>query len=210
MNQNSIEAITDTSRFDLGTFVGVRPSPELVELDDADPTLNLDHRFAEHELERSFTASDVVEWRSCPAIQFCPAGDHQGVDLVFEGVEFVTPQDLRVLVRLLHELGGDSPANFLRIHHAIHATGQPLHLLQVEQIHAPDCSVYSGRHVDALRQQAEDEVLARFGPAARRTWDREMAAAGPFETGPILASPDLCVTDLMLGKEAALLVALKR
>ena len=197
------------TRCDLGTFAGVRPSPEVVELDDLDPSLDLDHWFEERELERTFTAWEVLERGSCPGIEFRPAGDHPGVTLVFEGSEFVNPQDLRALIRLLQDLGGDSPANFLNIHHASHATGQPLHLLQVEQIHALDCSFYSGSDVDALRQQAEGEVLARFGSAARRTWDREMADAGPFETGSILESPDLWVADLMLGTASALLVALK-
>ncbi len=207
MNQLSFQAIADIdpTTFDLGTFVGVRPSPELVELDDADPALDLDHWFEERELERSFTATEVIERRSCPEIEFRPAGDHPGVTLVFEGTEFVNPQDLRALVRLLRELGGDSPANFLKIHHAIQATGRPLHLLQVEQIHALDCSVYSGNDLFAFCYQAEREVVARFGPDARSARDLEVAADEPCAAG----SPVPWITHLTLGNESAILVARK-
>lgn len=207
MNQSASKTITDTSRFDLGTFVGVRPSPEPVELNDLDPSLDLDHWFEEREPERAFTASEIIERGSCPDIEFRPAGDHPGVTLVFEGSEFVNPQDLRALIRLLHELGGDSPANFLKIHYAIHATGRPLHLLQVEQIHALDFSVYSGSDISALCIQAYAELMARFGPDARNAQYPEVPTKEPCEAGSTL--PVLWAVPLTIGDASAVLLALR-
>jgi hypothetical protein len=215
------DASANLTLFDLGTFIGFDLSAtaedpfagfdSLPELDsDLLPSsMNLDHWFEERELKPLFSAEEVVERMSCLDINFRPAGDHPGVNLVFDGCEFVPPRDVLDLIRLLDELGGDSPANFLKIACAIQVTQWPPRCLTVEQIHEMDCAVYSGGDIESLRQQAEGEVLGRFGPSARRTWDREMAVDGPFDTGPILHSPDLWVRELTLGNESALLVALR-
>lgn len=208
--------------FKLGSFIGLdpratnHPQPEGIDsrrhpeppVEFLRSWLNIERWFKKHGLERSCTATEIIEQISCKSMPLRPAGDHPGVNLIFDGCNFVVSKDVLHLARLLDGLGGDSPANFLKIHHARYATGQPLHLLQVEQIHNLDRAVYSGNDLCALYCEAESDVLARFGPDARSARDRGVAANEPCQAGLVPGSLNLWITHLTLGNESALLVAL--
>lgn len=213
MEQSSSHPPTGISltRFDLGTFVGFR-EPATPEIGPVAlwSTLDLDHWFTECELDHSFTATEVINQKQLrPGILFRPAGDHPGVTLVFEGFESVTSNDLCGLIRLLHEMGGDSPANFLKIRHAMGVTLAPIASLTVARIEAVMALVYSGTDPAALRRQAEAEILPHFGSKARRTWQREFPTEELESLGSILDSPDLLVSDLTFANASALHVGLR-
>ena len=157
----------------------------------------------------SLTASDVVNWdhdRKGQA-EFWPSGDRPEVALLFKGENAITSSELLDLDRLLCQLGGDSPENFLRIHYAVNNCGGALGELSSTDVEDRNISLFFGTSFMDLRRSAALELFELYHSDEYRVWERSTCDGLTFDKDPFLDSPSFFVEEIVLGDQKALLVA---
>lgn len=160
-------------------------------------------------IERTLSGGDVVNWdhdRGGEA-EFWPSGDHAGVALVFSGRDAVSGGELLALDRLLHALGGDSTANFLRIHYAVNCAGCDLAELTPAQVDDQPLHIFEGSSFLDLRREAALELFAMYYPEEFASWEDTHCDGLIFDQDRFLDSPSLHVEEVELGDRKALIVA---
>ena len=160
-------------------------------------------------VDRILTAAEVVAWDhdSEGEAEFWPAGDHPEVALLFRGQNTVTASELLDLDRLLTELGGDSPENFLQIHYAVNICGGNLSTLTSDEIQDNCLQIYFGTSLIDVRREAAFELFELYYPEAYRAWQASLCDGLIFDTDRFLDSPSLWVEEVRLADQVALLVA---
>ncbi len=157
----------------------------------------------------SLTASDVVHWdhdRNGEA-EFWPSGDRPEVTLLFRGRSAVNGSELADLDRLLDELGGDSPENFMRIYYAVNSGGAELGELSATAVEDQNLSLFFGSSFMDLRRAAAFELFELYYPEEYRVWEKSACDGLIFDEDRFLDSPGFSVEELTLGEQKVLLVA---
>jgi hypothetical protein len=155
------------------------------------------------------TAAEVVAWdhdRDGEA-EFWPAGDAPAVALLFKHRASATAAELLDLDRLLHELRGDSAANYLRIHHAVNVRGARLDTLTREAVEDLPLDIFVGANLCDVRRAAAFELFELYYPEEYRVWEASLCDGLTFDPDQFLASPMFRVEEVDLGEQVAVLVA---
>ena len=160
-------------------------------------------------IDHNLTAEEVVNWEhdADGEAEFWPSGDHPGVQLLFRHRSAVTAADLRALDCLLHDLGGDTEENFLRLHHAVSCSGYDLRSLTAEQVEDQFLHVFRGSNFTDLRREAAYELFELYYPEAYAAWEQSRCDGLIFDTDRFLDSPGFSVEEVRLGNQVALLIA---
>jgi len=187
------EAETETRkrqelRFDLGTFEGFSFRDQRA-------------IFPNH------TAEEVVNWDHDGEgeAEFWPAGDNDGVRLIFSG-NTVTASELLALDRLLDELDGDSDENYARIYYAVRVLGYDLAKLQNTTVEDESPMVFFGDNFTDLRKEAAYELFELYYPEEYRVWEKSLCDGLTFDHDRFLDSPGFGVEEVLIGGRAMLLV----
>lgn len=175
--------------FDLGTFEG----------------FNFREQSA---IEQILSVTQAVQWDHdrLGEAEFWPAGDHAGVSAIFSDCSNVTASELIALDQLLHELGGDSLENFLRIRHSLSLHGCHLSELSREQIEEDSAHIFIGKNFADLRRDAAYELFESYWPAEYAMWEKCNCDGLIFDTDRFLDSPSRFVDEVDLGDTKALIV----
>ena len=190
--QSSLEtpaAAEQFTRFDLGTFEG----------------FNFRDQSA---IDRTLTADEVIGWdhdREGEA-EFWPAGDRPEVAWLFSSQSAVAASELQGLDRLLEELGGDEPENFLKIRHALNVYSADLRTLTAEQVEDENVHLFFGPNFWDLRREAAYELFELYYPEAYAGWEKSTCDGLVFDTDRFLDSPSFSVEEVRLGDRVALIV----
>jgi len=133
--------------FDLGTFEGY-------------------NFWSQSPVEGTLTAADVIGWDHDEngEADFWPSGDRPEVVLLFRPRNGVTATELQHLNRLLTELGGDSAAEFLKIHFAINIRSADLTNLSAEDLDEDSLHIFYGSNFTDQRREAAFELFELFYP----------------------------------------------
>ena len=176
-------------RFNLGTFEGFNFR-------------------AQSAIDRILTASEVVAWDHdrLGEAEFWPAGDRPEVALIFRGKSAVTASELLDVDRLLTDLGGDSPENFLRIHWLVNIHGAALAGLSSEAVEDQNLHLFLGTSFIDLRREAAYELFELYYPEAYQAWEKSHCDGLNFDTDDFLDSPGFGVEEVTLPGQKALLV----
>jgi hypothetical protein len=160
-------------------------------------------------IERSLSALDVILWDHDQngEAEFWPAGDHEGVALVFRGQSSVTCSEILALDRLLEALGGDSLANCIRIYHAVEVRGMNLSTLTVEEVEDVALNIFLGTCFYDLRKEAAYELFESYWPELYKAWESCPLDGLQFDTDMFLDSPQFFTEEIELGATKCLLVA---
>ena len=159
-------------------------------------------------IPRSLTGAEVVAWdhdRDGKS-EFWPAGVVPGVAMLFNPRANPTAAELLHLDRLLHELGGDSLFNYLRIHYAVNLREVGLATLSRETLEYLPVGILIGTNFFDARYQAAHELFARDYPEDFRVWQKSLCHGLTFDPDAFLDSPGLEVAELYLGEQVAVLV----
>ena len=177
-------------RHDLGEFEG----------------FNFRHQAA---IEHGLTAQEVVNWDHDQQgeAEFWPAGDHDGVALVFRGQSRVTCSELLALDLLLTGLGGDSLENFARVYYVVRIRGSDLSQLTVSEIEDQFLHVFLGTSLYDLRKEAAYELFELYWPELYKSWESCPLDGLQFDTDIFLDSPQFFTEEVELGETKCLLVA---
>lgn len=157
----------------------------------------------------NLTARQVVEWNHDEAgeAEFWPAGDHEGVTLVFRNQDTVTASELIELDRVLHDLGGDSIESFLRIYYLLRIGGTPLAGVSLAAVDAVNVHFFLGTNFTDLRREAAYELFELYYPDEYRVWEMSSCDGLIFDTDRFLDSPGFFTDEVSLGRLVALIVA---
>jgi hypothetical protein len=179
-----------TIRFNLGTFEGFNFRTQCA-------------------IMRILTAAEVVAWDHDEdgEAEFWPSGDRPEVSLVFKRRAEVTGSELLALDRLLEELGGDSPENFLRIYHALDTCSDEVGDLSREAVEDQCLHIFLGSNFIDLRREAAYELFELYYPDEYRTWEKSTCDGLIFDTDVFLDSPSFYTAEIALGDQKAILVA---
>lgn len=161
-----------TLTFDLGTFEG------------------FNHR-DQGAIETTLDAQEVLDWNhdARGEAEFWPAGDHDGVALVFSGADSVTAFEIQALDTLLDELGDDSSEIFVQLHFLIHCHGESLWTLTAEAVQDLGAHIFSGESFIELRQEAAFELFELYYPQEYAIWEKSLCDGLIFDKDRFLDSP---------------------
>ena len=190
METTSCQADQEAIHSNLGTFEG----------------FNFRNRSA---IITSLTASDVVNWdhdRKGQA-EFWPSGDRPEVALLFKGENAITSSELLDLDRLLCQLGGDSPENFLRIHYVVNICGARIGELTSTDVEDRNISLFFGTSFMDLRRSTALELFELYHSDEYRVWEMSTCDGLIVDEDRFLDSPSFFVEEIVLGDQKALLVA---
>jgi hypothetical protein len=160
-------------------------------------------------IPRHLTAAEVVAWdhdRDGEA-EFWPVGDAPAVALLFKHRASATAAELLDLDRLLHELRGDSAANYLRVHYAVNVRGARLDTLTREAVEDLPLDIFVGTDFCDVRRTAAYELFELYYPEEYRVWEQSLCDGLTFDPDHFLASPIFRVEEVDLGEQVAVLVA---
>lgn len=157
----------------------------------------------------NLTAWQVVEWNHDKAgeAEFWPAGDHDGVALIFRNQDAITASELIELDRVLRDLGGDSIESFLRVYYMLRIGGTPLAGVSLAAVDEVNVHFFLGTNFTDLRREAAYELFELYYPDEYRVWERSSCDGLIFDTDRFLDSPAFFTDEVSLGHRVALLVA---
>lgn len=160
-------------------------------------------------IERTLTGEEVLQWDHDlhGEAEFWPAGDNEGVSLVFGSRTSVTVSHLLDLDRALHELSGDCIENYLRIHHAANVRGFDLATLTANTIEDISLHIFVGDCLYDLRKEAAYELFETYWPEAYKMWESCNCDGLIFDTDVFLDSPSWEVEEVTFGDKKAMLVS---
>jgi hypothetical protein len=175
-------------RFDLGTFEGFNFRDQCA-------------IFPNH------TADEVVNWdhNGQGEAEFWPAGDNDGVHLIFAG-KTVTASEILNLDTLLEELGGDSDENYAKIYHAVRVLGYDLNEVKNNTVEDEAPLMFFGDNFTDLRKEAAYELFELYYPDEYRIWEKSLCDGLIFDHDRFLDSPGFGVDEVRIGGRAMLLV----
>ena len=160
-------------------------------------------------INRVLSHREVIAWDHDQhgEAEFWPAGDRPEVTLIFKDRSAVTGSELLDLHRVVGELGGDTPENFLRIHHAVNLCGAALAGLSADAVEDHNLHVFFGSSFLDLRREAAFELFELYYPEEYRVWEKSLCDGLNFDTDRFLDSPAFFVEEVTLGRQVACLVA---
>ncbi|HRY49092.1 MAG TPA: hypothetical protein P5186_13675 [Candidatus Paceibacterota bacterium] len=160
-------------------------------------------------IEQDLSAEDVVNWDHDQEgeAEFWPAGDNDGIAVVFSGKSSITCSELIALDNLLQELGDDSTVNFLRIHYVLNVYGTDLATLTSEEVEDACIDVFIGTNFCDLRREAAYQLFELYYPEEYRIWEKSHCDGLIFDTDRFLDSPMWSVEEITMGDTKALIVA---
>ncbi len=160
-------------------------------------------------IDRTLTAAEVISWNHDRAgeAEFWPSGDRPEVQFLYKQATSVTGLELKGLIRLLTELGGDSTENFLRIHYALSRSASSTADLEAEAVEECLIYVFIGSSFTELRRAAAFELFETLYPELYGIWEETLCHGLRFDADDFLDEPGWWVEEVELGNEKALLVA---
>lgn len=160
-------------------------------------------------IERILSADEVLNWDHDKdgEAEFWPAGDSAGVALVFKGSTAVTAGELSALAALLHDLGGDTDENYLRVHYALNVTGESLDDLTAERVEDQPLTIFWGDSFTDARKEAAYELFELYYPELYKLWESTPCDGLIFDTDAFLDSPSWSVEEVRFNERAVLIVS---
>lgn len=155
------------------------------------------------------SADEVLNWdhdREGEA-EFWPDGEHEGVALIFRGSSSVSAAELLALDTLLEELGDDSQETFFRVYFCISELGCDLCQLSASEVEEQNLYIFSGTSFIDLRRQAAYELFELYYPEEFAMWDASLCDGLYFDEELFLNSPAFSITEVKLGDNRLLAVA---
>ena len=150
------------------------------------------------------SAEEMVNWDHDKngEAEFWPAGDNEGVFLVFEGQSSVTCTEVKKLDALLSDLGSDDLETFVRIRCAETSILE----LTAEDMEDQNLHVYTGGTFIDLRNEAAYELFELYYPEAYAAWETSLCDGLIFDPDRFLDSPSIGTQEFTAGDEKILVV----
>ena len=154
------------------------------------------------------TADSVVSWDhdSKGEAEFWPSGDHEGVALVFSGLNSVSASELIQLDHLLSELENDSVETYVRLHYLISIQGESLGDLTAETVDDFCCHIFTSTTFLDLRKEAALELFETYYPEDYAVWEKSRCDGLLFDHDLFLNSPVFHTVEITLGEYRLLMV----
>lgn len=157
-----------------------------------------------------FTAQEIIDWdeRRDGFSEFFPAGDHEGVSLVFREKSSVDAMELIELDCLFGGFGSSTNSVCMEIHHVMTKHKLPVTTLDYSDFEATENVVVTGQSMSEARRKAAFRIHECFPEQCQDSIEGLEPDAQLAELIRIMETPKFTITEARFANEVGMVVSL--